>query len=303
MSPKENKELLTWRMNTSSNHIVLRRRKNILFKTLTLFATSLAVLCLILLIGKILYDGVPHLNIKFLTSFVSRKAQEAGIKAALAGSFWIMALTSVLIIPLGIGSAIFIQEYLPPKSRLKRILILNLSNLSGLPSIIYGLLGLTIFVKTFNWGGSLLSAALTMTLLVLPTIVITSVEALKAVPKNLREAGYALGARKSQVILGTVIPSAIPGILTGLILATSRAIGEAAPLIVIGGLSFVSFVPSGPMDQFTALPLQIFNWASRPQQEFHNLAAAGIVVLIAMLLSFNIISVLLRYYYGTKTKL
>jgi phosphate transport system permease protein len=133
--------------------------------------------------------------------------------------------------------------------------------------------------------------------------VITSVEALKAVPKNLREAGYALGARKWQVILGTVIPSAIPGILTGLILATSRAIGEAAPLIVIGGLSFVAFVPQGPMDQFTALPLQIFNWASRPQQEFHNLAAAGIVVLIAMLLSFNIISVLLRYYYGNKTKL
>ncbi len=214
-----------------------------------------------------------------------------------------MALTSILIIPLGIGSAIFIQEYLPSKSRLKRILILNLSNLSGLPSIIYGLLGLTIFVKTLNWGGSLLSAALTMTLLVLPTIVITSVEALKAVPKNLREAGYALGARKWQVILGTVIPSAIPGILTGLILATSRAIGEAAPLIVIGGLSFVAFVPQGPMDQFTALPLQIFNWASRPQQEFHNLAAVGIVVLIAMLLSFNTISILLRYYYGNKTKL
>ncbi len=292
MSPKE-----------IAKKILLRRRKNIFFRTITFLATGFAVLCLILLIGKILWDGVPHISLKFLTSFVSRKPQEAGIKAALAGSFWLMALTSILIIPLGIGSAIFIQEYLPSKSRLKRILILNLSNLSGLPSIIYGLLGLTIFVKTLNWGGSLLSAALTMTLLVLPTIVITSVEALKAVPKNLREAGYALGARKWQVILGTVIPSAIPGILTGLILATSRAIGEAAPLIVIGGLSFVAFVPQGPMDQFTALPLQIFNWASRPQQEFHNLAAAGIVVLIAMLLSFNTISILLRYYYGNKTKL
>lgn len=292
MSPKE-----------IAKKILLRRRKNIFFRTITFLATGFAVLCLILLIGKILWDGVPHISLKFLTSFVSRKPQEAGIKAALAGSFWLMALTSILIIPLGIGSAIFIQEYLPSKSRLKRILILNLSNLSGLPSIIYGLLGLTIFVKTLNWGGSLLSAALTMTLLVLPTIVITSAEALKAVPKNLREAGYALGARKWQVILGTVIPSAIPGILTGLILATSRAIGEAAPLIVIGGLSFVAFVPQGPMDQFTALPLQIFNWASRPQQEFHNLAAAGIVVLIAMLLSFNTISILLRYYYGNKTKL
>ncbi len=214
-----------------------------------------------------------------------------------------MVLTGIFSVPLGIGSAIFIQEYLPPKSRLKNMFVLNLSNLSGLPSIIYGILGLTLFVRVFGFGGSLLAGALTMSLLILPTIVITSLEALRAVPKNLREGAFALGARKWQVILGAVLPSALPGILTGLILASSRAIGEAAPLIVIGGLSFVAFTPQSPMDEFTVLPLQIFNWASRPQSSFHELAAAGIVVLMVMLFAFNLFSILLRYYYGRKSKI
>jgi phosphate transport system permease protein len=280
-----------------------RRKKNHFFKGLCIAAVVFSLLCLLFFLGKIFLEGVPHLNWTFLSSYVSRKPEEAGIKAALAGTLWLMFLTGLFSIPLGIGSAIFIQEYLPSKSRLKSLFILNLSNLSGLPSILYGLLGLTLFARIFGWGGSLLTGALTMSLLVLPTIVITSLEALRAVPKNLREGAFALGARKWQVVLGTVLPSAIPGILTGLILASSRAIGEAAPLIVVGGLSFVAFVPKSPMDEFTVLPLQIFNWASRPQASFHDLAAAGIVVLMAMLLAFNIISILLRYHYGKKSRI
>ncbi len=279
-----------------------RRRKNVIFKTLTVTAVGFSLICLLFFLGKIFLDGIPHLSWNFLNSFVSRKAAEAGIKASLAGTFWLMILTGIFSIPLGIGSAVFIQEYLPSKSRWKNLFILNLSNLSGLPSILYGLLGLTIFARFFGLGGSLLTGSLTMSLLILPTIVITSIEALRAVPKNLREGAFALGARKWQVILGTVLPSALPGILTGLILASSRAIGEAAPLIVVGGLSFVAFVPEGPMDEFTVLPLQIFNWASRPQKSFHDIAAAGIVVLMAMLLAFNLFSILLRYYYGKKSK-
>ncbi|MEZ4816199.1 MAG: phosphate ABC transporter permease PstA [Bdellovibrionota bacterium] len=279
-----------------------RRQKNNFFKTLTIATLVISLLCLAFFLVKILVDGLPFLNFNFLNSYVSRKPAEAGIKAALAGSFWIMLLTGLFSIPLGIGSAVFIQEYLPSKSRWRNLFILNLSNLAGLPSILYGLLGLTLFARTFGLGGSLLTGALTMSLLILPTIVITSIEALRSVPKNLREGAFALGARKWQVILGNVLPSALPGILTGLILASSRAIGEAAPLIVVGGLSFVAFVPQTPMDQFTVLPLQIFNWASRPQKSFHDLAAAGILVLMAMLLAFNLISILLRYYYGKKSK-
>jgi len=279
-----------------------RRRKNVIFRSLTISAVGFSLLCLLFFLGKIFLDGIPHLSWTFLNSFVSRKAAEAGIKASLAGTFWLMILTGIFSIPLGIGSAVFIQEYLPSKSRWKNLFILNLSNLSGLPSILYGLLGLTIFARFFGLGGSLLTGSLTMSLLILPTIVITSIEALRAVPKNLREGAFALGARKWQVILGTVLPSALPGILTGLILASSRAIGEAAPLIVVGGLSFVAFVPESPMDEFTVLPLQIFNWASRPQKSFHDIAAAGIVVLMAMLLAFNLFSILLRYYYGKKSK-
>jgi phosphate transport system permease protein len=262
----------------------------------------LSLTILVLFLGKIFFDGFAHLNWNFLTSYASRKASDAGIKAALVGSLWLMLLTGVFSIPLGIGSAIFIQEYLPSKNKLKNIFILNLSNLAGLPSILFGLLGLTIFSRFFGWGPSLLTGALTMSLLVLPTIVITSIEAIKAVPGNLREAAFALGARKWQVILNHVLPSALPGILTGLILASSRTIGESAPIIVIGGLTFVAFLPDGPMDSFTALPLQIFSWASRPQKEFHSLAAAAIIVLMAMLLAFNLVSIFLRYYYGRKTK-
>lgn len=280
-----------------------RRLKNRIFEWMTTGATLFSVFCLFLFLGKIFIEGIPHLNWNFLTSFVSRKPSEAGIKAALAGTIWLMSLTGIFSIPLGISAAIYIQEYLPAHSFLKRMLVLNLSNLAGLPSILYGLLGLTVFVKTFGWGGSLLSGALTMSLLILPTIVITSIEAIKAVPKNLREAAYALGARKWQVIMGSVIPTAMPGILTGLILGSSRAIGEAAPLIVIGGLSFVAFTPETPMDEFTALPLQIFNWASRPQSDFHDLAAAGIVVLMAMLFLFNIVSILMRYHFGKTNRL
>ena len=282
--------------------IQYRRLKNRFFRGVTVVATLFALSCLVFFLGKIFMEGIPHLSWKFFTSFVSRKPEEAGIKAALAGTFWLMLLTGAFSIPLGVGSAIFIQEYLPAKSRLKQIFILNLSNLSGLPSILYGLLGLTIFARVFGWGGSLLTAGFTMSLLVMPTIVITSIEALRSVPKALREGAFALGARKWQVILGTVLPSAMPGILTGLILASSRAIGEAAPLIVIGGLSFVAFMPQSPMDEFTVLPLQIFNWASRPQPAFHDLAAAGIVVLMVMLLGFNIFSIVLRNYYGKKSR-
>jgi len=258
-----------------------------------LLAMVLALVSLAALVYDILRDGVPRLSWAFLTSIPSRRAADAGILTALAGSVYVIALSATIAIPIGIGAAIHLEEY-GGRGRLSRIIEINIANLAGVPSIIYGLLGLGLFVRMMAMGPSVLAGACTLGLLVLPVVIISTREALRAVPKTLREASYALGATRWQTIWHQVVPAAFPGILTGLILALSRAIGETAPLITIGALTYIPFLPSDVFSPFTVLPIQIFNWVSRPQAAFAENAAAGIVVLLALLLMMNAVAIVLR---------
>jgi phosphate transport system permease protein len=266
------------------------------FEYLCLSTTLIALVVLALLIWDAWISGAPWLSLKFLNSFPSRFPEQAGIKSALWGSIWLMILTAVISIPLGIGTSVYLEEY-AKKTLLTKIIEINISNLAGVPSIVYGILGLALFVRGLMMGRSLLAGAFTLAILILPIIIISSREAIRAVPSSIREASYALGATKWQTVRFHVLPAALPGILTGNILALSRAIGEAAPLIMIGALTFIAFTPESPFDPFTALPIQIFNWASRPQAEFHDLAAAGILVLLTLLLGMNAAAILIRNKY------
>lgn len=256
-------------------------------------ASWVCILVLAVLLIEILRQGIAWLDIQFLTSFPSRFAERAGIKAALWGTVWLIALVALISIPVGVGAAIHLEEYARP-GRLSTIIEINIANLAGTPSIVYGILGLAIFVRWMALGRSLIAGALTMSLLILPVTIIASREAIRAVPNSIRLASFALGATRWQTIYHHVIPAALPGILTGIILALSRAIGETAPLVMIGALSYVAFTPQGPMDSFSALPIQIFNWASRPQKEFYGLAGAAIIVLLVVLLAMNSVAILLR---------
>jgi phosphate transport system permease protein len=258
-----------------------------------LLAMLLALVSLTALIYDILHDGAGRLSWSFLTSIPSRRAEDAGILTALVGSVYVITLSAVIAIPIGIGAAIHLEEY-GGRGRLSRIIEINIANLAGVPSIIYGLLGLGLFVRMMAMGPSVLAGACTLGLLVLPVVIISTREALRAVPKSLREGSYALGATKWQTTWTQVLPAAFPGILTGLILALSRAIGETAPLITIGALTYIPFVPSDIFSPFTVLPIQIFNWVSRPQAAFAENAAAGIVVLLALLLAMNAVAIVLR---------
>lgn len=270
-----------------------RANKERLFVTLMTAATASAVLLLGLLIFEVFRQGAPWLDWQFLDSFPSRFPEKAGIKSAIWGSVWLGGMTLIFSVIFGVGAAIYLEE-LARKSRINKILEINIATLAGVPSIIYGMLGLAVFVRFFNLDRSVIAGALTLSLLVIPVIIIASREALKTVPQTIREGAFALGATRWQVVRDHVLPSAIPGILTGVILAMARAVGEAAPLIMIGALTYVAFVPENAFDAFTALPIQIFNWASRPQQEFHELAAAGIVVLLGFLILCNSIAIILR---------
>ncbi|MFA7297036.1 MAG: phosphate ABC transporter permease PstA [Dehalococcoidia bacterium] len=272
---------------------VLRGSLGGIFIVLGLASIVLALGMLVYLVLDVVLRGAPWLDWQFLTSFDSRFPARAGILAALAGTGLMMAMTLALALPIGVMAAIYLEEY-ARESWLKSFIQINISNLAGVPSIIYGLLGLTIFVRQLGLGRSILAGAMTMALLVLPVIVVATQEALRAVPSSIRDASLALGATKSQTIWHHVLPQAVPGILTGNILAASRAIGETAPLVTIGALTFVPFTPQSIMDRFTVLPIQIFNWTSKPQAEFHDLAAAGIVVLLAVLLTMNSIAIVLR---------
>ena len=271
----------------------MRGAMGAIFVVLGLASIVLALGMLVYLVLDVLLRGAPWLDWQFLTSFDSRFPWRAGILAALAGTGLMMAMTLALALPVGVMAAIYLEEY-ARESWLKSFIQINISNLAGVPSIIYGLLGLTIFVRQLGLGRSILAGAMTMALLVLPVIVVATQEALRAVPSSIRDASLALGATKSQTIWHHVLPQAVPGILTGNILAASRAIGETAPLVTIGALTFVPFTPQSIMDRFTVLPIQIFNWTSKPQAEFHDLAAAGIVVLLAVLLTMNSIAIVLR---------
>lgn len=270
-----------------------RKRKEKLFLWICRGATVLAVVILFTLLFHVVREGIGWLDLQFLDSFPSRKPKRAGIKSALVGSIWLIVLTALISIPLSIASAIYLEEY-APKNKWMRIVEINLGNLAATPSILYGLLGLAIFVRYFDLSNSLWSGALTLSLLVLPVIVITSQGAIRSVPQSIREGAYALGARRWQVVFYQVLPSALPGIMTGIILALSRAMGETAPLIMVGALSYIAFLPEGPSDPFTVLPVQIFNWAGRPQDDFHGLAAGGILVLLALLLTLNAGAVFIR---------
>ncbi|ATP41131.1 phosphate ABC transporter, permease protein PstA [Solibacillus sp. R5-41] len=278
-------------------HVMKRMNKrlvwNRVWKGVFIAATSFALIALAILLYRIFSQGIGYLNFDFLTNFASRIPENAGIKAALVGSLYLMSVVAPVSIILGVSTAIYLEEY-AKKNKLNDFIRMNISNLAGVPSIVFGLLGLTIFVRMLGMGKSILAAGLTMSLLILPVIIVAAQEAIRSVPKEQREASYGMGATKWQTIIRVVIPAAIPGILTGSILALSRAIGETAPLVVIGIPVILQFLPTGMLDTFTALPMQIFDWAKRPQEEFQYVASAGIIVLMAVLIFMNSIAVFIR---------
>jgi phosphate transport system permease protein len=272
------------------------RRRHVLdlgFQMMALAVLLLALAALGVLIYDVLSDGLHRLNWQFLTSFSSRRASSAGIYHALTGSIFVIALTGALALPIGVAAAIYLEEY-GTRSRLARLIEINISNLAAVPSIIYGLLGLGLFVRALSMERSVLAGASTLALLVLPVVILSTREALRTVPGTIREGSYALGATKWQTIWYQVLPMAMPGILTGLILSLSRAIGETAPLITIGAATYIPFAPDGIWSAFTVLPIQIFNWVSRPQADFQVNAAAGIIVLLALLVVMNATAIVLR---------
>ncbi|WP_141736739.1 phosphate ABC transporter permease PstA [Oligoflexus tunisiensis] len=292
MPDRENRSI--FRVNSER-----RRRKEQVFRIAIFMATVMALLVLVYLVASVAMDGAGRLSWDFLSNFPSRFPDKAGIKSAIFGSIWLGGLTLIFSVLFGVGAAVYLQE-LANKNRLSNIIELSISTLAGVPSIIYGMLGLGVFVNFMALGRSVLAGALTMSLLVMPVIIIASREALKSVPDSIRMAAFALGATRWQTVRDHVLPAAIPGISTGVILAMARAMGEAAPLILLGALTYVAYVPEGLFDGFTALPIQIYNWTSRPQPAFHELAAAGIIVLLIFLLICNSAAIFIRSKWGAK---
>ncbi len=263
------------------------------FQLLGMLFTLLGIIVLAILLYNIIKVGYTRINWDFLTSLPSRRASKAGIYTAIIGTLDLMLLTIIFAIPVGVGAGIYLEEY-AKQSRLSRLLEINIANLAGVPSIIYGLLGLGIFVRFMGFGGSILSGALTMSLLILPIIIVATRESIKAVSPSLKEASFALGASKWQTIQKVIIPSSFGGILTGIILSLSRAIGETAPLIVVGAMAYVPFVPHSLFDTFSVLPMQIFTWTTRPQDGFAIAAAGAIIILLAITFIMNGIAVYFR---------
>jgi phosphate transport system permease protein len=276
---------------------VNRRKKAGAVASVVLFlATLFGVVVLLTLLVDMAVDGYDWVSGDFLANYPSYQPEDSGVLSAMVGSLWLIGLTAAFSVPVGVASAVYLEEY-ASDGWFRRLIQINIANLAGVPSVVYGILGLALFVRFAAMGNSLLAGALTMSLLILPVVIIATQEALRAVPRGMRENAYALGATRWQVIQGHLLPTAAPGILTGVILSLSRAIGETAPLIVIGALTSARFLPRGVMDNFGALPLQIFDWTSRPQSEFQGLAAAGIIVLMVALLLMNLSAILLRNYY------
>jgi len=273
-----------------------RRIKGRLLLAAAIIAVSLSLLSLVALLADSFTDGLTYLSWNFLTSYPSRFPDQAGILPSLFGTIWIMGLTALFSFPLGVFAAIYLEEY-AKKNRVTELIQLNIANLAGVPSIVYGLLGLGLFVEALALGRVILAGALTMSLLILPVIIITSREAIRSVPRAYREGAFALGASRWQVTRQIVLPEAFPGILTGTILALSRAIGEAAPMIAIAALAYVRFVPTTPFDRFTVMPIQIYNWINMPRTEFRELAATGIIILLIVLLAMNSVAILIRNKY------
>ncbi|MBN2610332.1 MAG: phosphate ABC transporter permease PstA [Bacteroidales bacterium] len=283
------------------NKVLINRRKDLIFSVAGLIATFVGLVMLVIFIGDILIDGLGRISWDFITGLPSRNPDKAGIFTAMAGSVWVLFLTTLISFPIGVAAGIYLEEY-GKKGRISKILEINISNLAGVPSIIYGLLGLEIFARLFNLGPSLLTGSMTLALLILPIIIVATRESIKAVPSSIKDASYALGASKWQTMWHQVLPASMGGILTGVILALSRAVGEAAPLIVVGALAYVPFAPKSPMDDFSVLPIQIFNWISRPQQGFIINAAAAIIVLLVLTFLMNGIAIYLRNHWQKKIK-
>jgi phosphate transport system permease protein len=278
-----------------------RRIKGAIWRGIFFLSTALAIVLLGMLLWSILKPGVPWLSWHLITNMPSRIAEKAGMNSAIWGSLWLVSGSGVVAFFLGLGTAVYLEEY-AEQNRWTGFVQTNISNLAGVPSIVYGLLGLVVFVDWMHMGRSILAGALTMGLLILPIVVISSREAIRAVPLSLRQASYALGATKWQTVQAHVLPAAFPGILTGMILSMSRAIGETAPLIVVGGASQVLYRPDSPFSSFMVMPLQIFNWTGRPQEEFEQLAAAAIIVLMVILLAMNSFAIILRQHFSKKNR-
>lgn len=282
-----------------SPRLAARSRFGAIFHGVTFVSTLIGILVLAVLLVDIVMDGGKLLSLDFLKNNPSYLASRSGLRPALWGTIWIMVITAVTAFPLGVGTAIWLEEYAPP-SRFRGFVQTNIANLAGVPSIVYGILGLALFVRAFALGRSILAGALTLALLILPVIIIASQEAIKAVPSSIRLGAYALGATRWETVRHHVFPLALPGIMTGTILALSRAIGEAAPLLLIGALAFIDFTPRALTDQFTVIPIQIFNWVSKPQETFHALAAAASIILLILLLGMNAAAIALRNRYSRK---
>ncbi|TYP95258.1 phosphate ABC transporter membrane protein 2, PhoT family [Fodinibius salinus] len=275
------------------------RLKDKAFRYIGMGTTIACVLILAIFIGFILYQGINRLGWDFLMALPSRFADQSGIYTAWIGTLWVLGLTTLISFPLGVGAGIYLEEY-GKDTWLNSFLEINIANLAGVPSVIYGLLGLEAFVRIMKMGNSILAGSLTLALLILPIIIVSTRESIRAVPSSIRDASNALGATKWQTIWNQILPASFGGILTGVILALSRAVGETAPLIVVGALAYVPFAPQGPLDEFTVLPIQIFNWVTRPQHEFVINAAAAIIVLLVITFAMNGIAVYLRNRWQSK---
>lgn len=273
-----------------------RSVRSLVFQAALLVCLLVGLLTLVTLLVDVLRDGLGRINGEFVSRLDSRLASRAGIKPALVGTVWLMGLVALISFPVGVGAAVYLEEF-APRNRLTTLIEVNVANLAGVPSIVYGLLGLAVFVRFMGLGRSVLAGALTLVLLILPIIIVSAREALRGVPDSIRQGSLAVGATKWQTVWGQTLPAALPGIMTGMILGLSRAIGETAPLITLGALTYVNFVPSNPLDRFTAIPIQVFNWVSRPQSEFQQTAAAGIILLLGLLLAMNGVAIYLRNRY------
>jgi phosphate transport system permease protein len=279
-----------------------RYKQGNVFRIISLIATYIGLVILAVLLIDVFVDGIGYVDWGFMSNFPSRKPEQAGFLSAWVGTIWLMVLTAIFSFTVGVGSGIFLEEF-AAETWYAKLIEVNIGNLAAVPSIIYGLLGLQAFVRVMEpltGGRSVLAGSLTMSLLIIPIIIVSTREALRAVPDSLRQGGLALGATRWQVVREQVFPLAFPGMLTGTILALSRAIGETAPLIAVGALTYIAFLPpiwpitEGLQTPFTVMPIQIFNWVSRPQAEFHSVAAAGIIVLMVALLLMNSIAIFLR---------
>jgi phosphate transport system permease protein len=271
-----------------------RKVANALFGLLAFLAIFASLITLVALLIDVVARGGSSVDLQFFTSAPSRIPAKAGILPALVGTLWVTTLVAIMTFPIGVAAAIYLEEY-AGRGRWSRLLRINISNLAGVPSIVYGIFGLALFVRLLGLGRTVFAAALTLSLLILPVVIISSMEAIRAVPPSQREAAYALGATRWQMVRRALLPAAAPGILTGIVLAVGRAVGETAPLILIGAVTFVTFVPVNPFeDKYTVLPIQIFNWAGRPQAAFQEISAAAILVLLVLMFLLNLVAIILR---------